>query len=74
MEWGSKLKGSSVFQNISKGMSSLWKGCVSLFYSQVGWNKLSLYELNKDTLLYNQAEGQGPLWQASKYDYNNKMK
>ena len=47
MEWGSKLKGSSVFQNISKGMSSLWKGSVNLFYSQVGRDELSLLELNK---------------------------
>ena len=59
MQWGSKLKGSSVFQNISKGMSSLWEGCVSLFYSQVGRDKLSLHELNKGTLVYSQAKGQG---------------
>ena len=59
-QWGSKVKGSSVLQNISKGMASLWKGCVNLFYSQVGRDKLSLQELNKGTLVYSQAEGQGP--------------
>jgi len=41
-------------------MSSLWKRCVNLCYSQVGRNKLSLHELNKGTLVYSQAEGQGP--------------
>ena len=60
MQWGSKVKGSSVLQNISKGKSSLQKGCVSLLYSQVGRDKLSLRELNKGTLVYSQAEGQGP--------------
>ena len=59
-QWGSKVKGSSVLQNISKGMASLWKGCVNLFYSQVGRDKLSLREPNKSTLVYSQAEGQGP--------------
>ena len=57
--WGSKVKGSSVLQNISKRMSSLQKGCVYLFYSQVGRDKLSLHELNKSTSVYSQAEGQG---------------
>ena len=56
MHWGSKVKGSSVLQNISKGMSSLQKGCVNLFYSQVGRDKLSLHELNRGILLYSQAE------------------
>ena len=42
IQWASKVKGSSVFQNIPKGMSSLQKECVSLFYSQVGRDKLSL--------------------------------
>ena len=60
MQWGNKMKGSSVLQNILKGMSSLQKGCVTLFYSQVGKDKLSLQELNKGTLVYSQAEGQGP--------------
>ena len=58
-QWASKVKGSSVFQNISKGMSSLWKRCVNLFYSQVGRDKLSFPQLNKGILVY-QAEGQGP--------------
>ena len=52
MQWGSKLKGSSVLENISKGMSSLQKGCVR--------EKLSCHELNKGILVYIQAEGQGP--------------
>ena len=59
MLWESKVKGSSVFQNISKGMSNLQKGCGSLFYSQVGRGNLSLHELNKGTLVYSQAKGQG---------------
>ena len=46
-----KLKGSSVLQNIS----SLWKGCVNVFYSQVGRVRLSLCELNKGTLVYTQV-------------------
>ena len=53
-------------------MASLLKGCVNLFCSQVGRDKLSLFELNKGTLVYNQAERHGPLRQAIKYDYNNK--
>ena len=57
---GSKVKGSSVLQNISRGMPSLQKGCVNLFYSQVGRNKVSLHKLNKGTFVYHQAEGQGP--------------
>ena len=39
-------------------MSSLQKGCVT--YSQVGRGKLSLHVLNKGTLVYSQAEEQGP--------------
>ena len=54
------VEGSSVLQNISKGRSGLQKGCVNLFCSQVGRNTLSLCELNKGTLVYRQAEGQGP--------------
>ena len=42
-------------------MSSLQKRCVSLFYSQVGRDKLSLQELNKGTLIYSPKEGQDPL-------------
>ena len=58
--WGNKAKGSSVLQNTFEGMASLWKGCVNLFYSQMGRDKLSLCKLSKGTLLYRQAEGQGP--------------
>ena len=54
------MKGFSVLQNIYKGMASLWKRCVNLFYSQVGRDKLSLQELNKGTVVYIQAEGLGP--------------
>ena len=32
----------------------------------------SVYEIFKVTLVYSQAEGQGPLRQAIMYDYNNK--
>ena len=52
MQWGREVKGSSVLQNISKGMPSLLKGCANFFYSQVGRVRLSLYELNKGTLVY----------------------
>ena len=41
-------------------MSNLQKRCGNLFYSQVGRDKSSLPELNKDSLVYGQAEGQGP--------------
>ena len=41
-QWGSKVKGSSVLQNITKGMASLWNECVNLFYSQVGRVRLSM--------------------------------
>ena len=34
MQWGSKVKGSSVLQNISKGMASIWKGCVNLSFTR----------------------------------------
>ena len=60
MQWGSKVNRSSGLQNISKGMSSLHKRCVHLFCSQVGRDKLSLHQLNKGTLVYSPAEGQGP--------------
>ena len=53
-------------------MASLWKGCVTLFYSQLSRDKLSLYELNKGTLVCSETEGQGPLREAIKCDYNNK--
>ena len=55
MQWGNKVERSSLLQNIS-----LQKGCVNLFYLQVGRDKLSLQELNKGTLVYSQAERQGP--------------
>ena len=58
-------------QNISKWMASLWKGYVNLCL-QMGRDRLPFYELNKSSLVYSQAEGQGPLRQAMKYDYNNK--
>ena len=54
------MKGSSVFQNISKRMASLWKGCVNLSCSQVGRDKLSLHELSNGILVYSQAERQSP--------------
>ena len=39
-QWGSKVKGPSVLQNISKGMSHLRKGCAHLSYSQVDRDRL----------------------------------
>ena len=57
MQWGSKLRKTSVLQNISKGMKSLQKGCVNLFYFQVGRDKVSLPQLNKATLVYSEARG-----------------
>ena len=61
MQWVSKVKGSSILQNISKGMANLWQGCVNLFYSQVGRDKLSLQERNKGIFIYSPEEGQDPL-------------
>ena len=49
-QWGSKLKGSSVLQSISKEMASLWKRCANLFTG--GQSQTSLSELNKGTLVY----------------------
>ena len=72
---GSEVKGSSVSQNISEGKASLWKGCVNLFLLVqlfTGGHSQIIYELNKGTLVYSQAEGQGPLRQALMYDCNNK--
>ena len=57
MQWGSKVKESSVLQNISKEMASPQKRCVNLFYSQVGRDKLSLQELNKGTLQSSKGAG-----------------
>ena len=59
-QWGGKVKGSSVLQNICKRMACLWKGCVNLFYSQVGRDKLSLSWTKAKALVYSQAEGQDP--------------
>ena len=56
---GSKVKGPSVSQSISKGMASLGKGCVHLVCSQVGRDKLFLQEPNKDTSSQS-SRGQGP--------------
>ena len=58
MHWGRKVKGSSVLQNISKGISQPSKGvCYSLLFTD-GQGQ-SLHELNKSTSVYSQAEGQG---------------
>ena len=70
-QWGSKPKGSSVFQNISRGMSSLWKGCVNLFYSQVVRDKLSPWAVQRHFSLQSSREA-GASRQAIEYDYNNK--
>ena len=51
-QWGSKVKGYSVLKNISKGMANLWNKCINLFYSQVGKVRVSLFELNKGSLIY----------------------
>ena len=70
-QWASKVKGSSVFQNISKGMSSLWKRCVNLFYSQVVRDKLSSGAERRHFSLQSSREA-GTSRQAIEYDYNNK--
>ena len=50
------MEGASVLQNIS----SLQKECpYSLLFAN-GQGKTFLLELNKGSLVYNQAEGQGP--------------
>ena len=59
MQWGREVKGSSVLQNISKGMPSLLKGCANFFYSQLGRDKLSP-RAEQRLLIYSQAERQGP--------------
>ena len=38
-------------------MKTLLKGYITLFYLQVGRDKLSLPELNKGTLVYSQGGG-----------------
>ena len=68
-QWASKVKGSSVFQNISKGMSSLWKRCVNLFYSQVVRDKLSPGAEPRHFSLQSSREA-GTSRQAIEYDYN----
>ena len=59
-------------------MTCLWKQrVISSFcctYSQVVRVKLFLYELNRVTLFYNQAEGQGPLRKAILFDYSTKSR
>ena len=70
-QWASKVKGSSVFQNISKGMSSLWKRCVNLFYSQVVRDKLSPGAEPRHFSLQS-SRGARSSRQAILYDYNNK--
>ena len=73
MQWGSKVKGSSVLQNISKGMFSLQKGCVNLFYSQVTrTNSLSMSWTK--ALQFTVKQRAGSSRQAIEYDYNNKNK
>ena len=59
------MKGSSFLQNICKRQGVL----TSSVHRWIG-----TYELKKGTLVYSQAEGQGPVMQAIKYDYNNKSK
>ena len=70
MQWGRKVKGSSVLQNISKGMPSLLKGCVNLFYSQVGRDKLSPWAEQRHFSLQS-SRGAGSFRQAIEYNYNN---
>ena len=53
-QWGSKVKGPSVSQSISKGMASLQE-CVNLVCSQMSSDKLFLQERNKGTLVHSQA-------------------
>ena len=72
MQWGSKLKGSSVLENISRKGQPL-EGVVYLFCSQVGRVRSSLYRLNKGTSVSSQAEGQGPLRQVIIYDHKQKQ-
>ena len=69
-QWGSKVKGSSVLQNISKEVASLWKRCVNLFtggQSQI----LCLWAEQRQFSLWS-GRAQGPLRQAIRYDCNNK--
>ena len=54
-----KRKGLQSCKTSPKDVQPL-EGVCYLLYSQVGRDKLSLHELNKSTLVYSQAEGQGP--------------
>ena len=72
MQRGRKEK-SSVLQIISKGMPSLLKGCVNLFYSQVGRDKLSPWAEQRHFSLQS-SRGAGSFRQAIEYNYNNKSK
>ena len=56
MQRGSAVEGSPDLWRVTKGMSSLQKGCVNLFYSQ-GRDKHSLLELNKGTLQSSRGAG-----------------
>ena len=59
MQWGNKVKGSSVLQNISKGCPAFRSGVlVSSIHRWAGTNYLSI-SLTM-ALVYSQAEGQGP--------------
>ena len=48
---GSKVKGPSVLQNMSGNGQLCYRGCVNLFFSQVGRVRLSPCELNKGALV-----------------------
>ena len=71
-QWRNKVKGSSVLQNISKGITSLWKGCVNLFYSQLGRDKFSSPGAEQRHFGLQSSRGAGPSKQANEKNYNNK--
>ena len=73
-QWRNKVKGSSVLQNISKGITSLWKGCVNLFYSQLGRDKFSSPGAEQRHFGLQSSRGAGSSRQAIEYDYNSKSK
>ena len=74
-QWGSEVKQSSVLQNISPNGQLLDMVCYCLLFVVAihRWEgiRFSIYELNKGTSVYCEAEGQGPLRQAIVY-YSNK--
>ena len=70
IQWGSKVRKSSVLQNFSKGMKTLLKGYITLSYLQVGRDKLSLPELNKGKFSLRSGRGIGTSKQAIEYDYS----